>query len=149
MFSFGYFSQASFFFFSYLLLFLFLLYLDKMCSSTKFNFEKLANLRRSHVHVYIYAQLLIHVWLFATPWTLACQAPLSMGFPRQKYWSELPFPPPGDLLNPGFKPTFFLSPALADRFFTTELPGNPRRRQPPVNEVSQHKCSMTCWIPWH
>ena len=41
---------------------------------------------------------------FATPWTIAHQAPLSMGFPRQEYWSELPFPPPGDLPHPGIKP---------------------------------------------
>ena len=41
-----------------------------------------------------------HAWLFATPWTLAHQASLSMGFPRQEYWNGLPFPPPGDLPNP-------------------------------------------------
>ena len=39
----------------------------------------------------------VHVWLFATPWTIADQTPLSLGFSRQEYWSELPFPPPGDL----------------------------------------------------
>ena len=55
------------------------------------------------------ACVLSHVWLFATPWTVACQTPLSMGFSRQEYWSRLPFPPPGDLPNPGIKPT---SPAL-------------------------------------
>ena len=44
-----------------------------------------------------------HVQLFATPWTVAHQAPLSMGFSRQEYWSELPFPSPGDLSNPGIK----------------------------------------------
>ena len=44
----------------------------------------------------------------ATPWTVACQAPLSMGFPRQEYWRGLPFPPPGDLPNPGIEP---MSPA--------------------------------------
>ena len=44
------------------------------------------------------------VWLFATPWTVACQAPLSMEFSRQKYWSALPFPSPGDLPNPGIEP---------------------------------------------
>ena len=49
------------------------------------------------------------VWLFATPRTVAHQAPLSMGFPRQEYWSGLPFPPPGDLAGPGIKP---VSPAL-------------------------------------
>ena len=57
---------------------------------------------------------------FATLWTAARQAPLSMGFPRQEYWSELPFPSPGDLPKPCFKPMF---PALAGGFFTTELPG--------------------------
>ena len=55
-----------------------------------------------------------------TPWTVACQAPLSMGFSRQESWSGLPFPPPVDLPNPGPKPR---SPALAGRFFTTEPPG--------------------------
>ena len=46
---------------------------------------------------------------FATPWTVVCQAPLSMGFPRQEYWSRLPFPSPGDLPNPEIK---HMSPAL-------------------------------------
>ena len=48
--------------------------------------------------------LLSRVRLCATPWTVACQAPPSMGFPRQEYWSGLPFPSPGDLPNPGLKP---------------------------------------------
>ena len=56
------------------------------------------------------------VRLFATPWTVAHQAPLSIGFSRQEYWSGLPFPSPGALPNPGIKPR---SPALAGRFFTT------------------------------
>ena len=46
-----------------------------------------------------------------------------MGFPRQAYWSELPFPSPGDLPDPGTKPRSPVSPALAGRFFTTEPPG--------------------------
>ena len=54
--------------------------------------------------------------------TVAHQAPLSMAFPRQEHWSELPFPPPGDLPKRGIKPT---SPALAEGFFTTEPPGKP------------------------
>ena len=49
-------------------------------------------------------QSLSCVWLFATPWTVAYQAPLSMKFSRQEYWSGLPFPPLGDLLNPGIEP---------------------------------------------
>ena len=55
-----------------------------------------------------------------TPWTAAFQAPLSMGFSRQEYWSGLSFSPPGDLPNPGIEPA---SPALAGGFFTTEPPG--------------------------
>ena len=56
---------------------------------------------------------------FATPWTAAHQARLSMGFSRQEYWSGLPCPPPGDLPNPGIEPTSPVSPALAGGFFTT------------------------------
>ena len=59
---------------------------------------------------------------FVTPWTVTCQAPLSMGYPRQEYWSGLPFPSPGDLLDLRIESA---SPALADRFFTTEPPGKP------------------------
>ena len=59
---------------------------------------------------------------FETPWTVAHQVPLSMGFRRQEYWSKLPFPSPGDLPGPGIEP---LSPALTGGFFTTEPPGKP------------------------
>ena len=65
----------------------------------------------------------------ATPWTIACQAPLSMGFSRQEYWNGFPFPSPGDLPNPGIEAVSLTSPALtlAGRFFTTsatwEAPG--------------------------
>ena len=60
-----------------------------------------------------------HVWLYATLWIVACQAPLSMGFSRQQYCSRLPFPSPGDLLNPWSKLASLISPALASGFFTT------------------------------
>ena len=59
------------------------------------------------------------VRLFVTPWIIAHEAPLSMGFCRQEYWSELPCSPPGDLLDPGIEPTSLKSPPLAGRFFTT------------------------------
>ena len=62
---------------------------------------------------------LSHVWLFVTLWTVAHQAPLSIGFSRQKYWSRLPCTPPGDLPDPGIEPESLVYPALADRFFTT------------------------------
>ena len=61
-----------------------------------------------------------------TTWTVARQAPLSMGFFRQEYLSGLSVPPPGGLADPGIEPTSPASPALAGRFFTTELPGKAR-----------------------
>ena len=63
---------------------------------------------------------LSRVWLFATPWTVAYQAPLSMGFSRQEYWSGLPFPSPGDLPDPGIK---LGSPAFQIDALTSEPPG--------------------------
>ena len=59
------------------------------------------------------------VLLLVTPWTVACQAPLSMGFSRHESWSGLPFPSPGDLPDPGIELASLPSPALADGFFTT------------------------------
>ena len=59
------------------------------------------------------------VWLFETLWTVACQAPLSIKFSRQEYWSGLLCPYPGDLPDPGIKPVSPAFPALAGRFFTT------------------------------
>ena len=58
------------------------------------------------------------VWLFETLWTVACQAPLSVGFSRQEYKSGLLCPPPGDLPNPGIEPSSLMPPVLAGRFFT-------------------------------
>ena len=60
------------------------------------------------------------------PWTIAHQAPLSMGFPRQEPWSGWPFLYPGDLPNSGIKPKSPVSPELAGGFFTTEPPGKPQ-----------------------
>ena len=78
-----------------------------------------------------YAQWLSHVRFFATPRTIARQAPLPMGFPRREYWSGLPFPP-GDLPNPGIEPR---SPALQADF----LPSEPPRK--PVKSVKCFKIS--------
>ena len=68
-------------------------------------------------------KLLSRVRLFVTPWTVAYQAPLSMGFSRQEYWSGLPFPSPGDLPDPGIEPG---SPALKADASTSEPPGKPK-----------------------
>ena len=64
---------------------------------------------------------LSHVQLFATPWTVAYQAPQSMEFSRQEYWSGLPFPSPGNLPNPGIEPR---SPALQADALPSEPPGS-------------------------
>ena len=67
------------------------------------------------------------VWLFVTPWTVAHHAPLSMEISWQEYWSGLPFPPRGDLPDPGIKSTSLVPPALAGRFFTLRFLGSPQR----------------------
>ena len=70
----------------------------------------------------IWVKLLSCVWLFATPWTVACQSPPSMGFSRQEYWNGLPFPSPGYLSDPGIKSR---SPALQADSLPSEPPANP------------------------
>ena len=70
------------------------------------------------------AKSLSRVRLFATPWTVAYQAPPSMGFSRQESWSRLPFPSPGDLPDPGIEPQ---SPAFQADALTSEPPGKPQR----------------------
>ena len=65
---------------------------------------------------------LSHVQLFETPWTVACQASLSMAFSRQEYWSELPLPFPGDLPNPGIQPG---SPVWQEDSLPVEPSGKP------------------------
>ena len=67
------------------------------------------------------------VQFLANLWTVAHQAPLSMGFLRREYWRWLPFPPPGDLPDPGMELTSPASPALAGKFFTTEPSGKPKQ----------------------
>ena len=93
------------------------------------------------MHACMHARSLQCVPLFVTPWTVAHQVPLSMGFSRQEYWSGLPCPPPGDLPNPGIKPVSLMSPMLTGSIFTTsttwEIPSmtywtvlkSPRRKE--------------------
>ena len=70
-----------------------------------------------------------HIQLFVTLWTIVRQAPLSMGFSRQEYWSELPFPPPGDLPDPGTEPTFFMSAYVGRWVITSATWKAPRIQQ--------------------
>ena len=74
-------------------------------------------------------QSLSCVQLFVTPWTVIHQAPLSMEFCRQEYWSGLPFPSPGDLPDPRIKPR---SPTLQADSLPTEPPGKPVLHNPPL-----------------
>ena len=67
--------------------------------------------------------MLSHFQLFVMTWAVACQAPLSIGFPRQEYWRELPFLIPRDFPDPGIKPVSSVSPERAGGFFTAEPPG--------------------------
>ena len=74
----------------------------------------------------MHAQSCSRVCLFATPWTVAHRALLSMEFSRQEYWSGLPFPPPGDLPDPGIEPISLEFQVVFFFFFTTEPTGKPR-----------------------
>ena len=78
------------------------------------------------INIYLCVCVLSCVHLFLTPWTVALQAPLSMEFSRQEYWSGLPFLIPEDPPDSGSEPTSLASPALAGGLFTTAPPGEPR-----------------------
>ena len=97
---------------------------------------------------------LSHVRLFATLWTIAHQAPPSMEFPRQEYWSGLPFPSLGDLPDPGIKPR---SPALKADTLPSEPPGKPHGCESWTIKKTEHQridaFELWCWrrllrIPW-
>ena len=89
------------------------MFLTKIFKLTLFQLSVFIN------HICVCVQSLSHVWLFAAPWTVTHQAPLSIRFSRQEYWNGLPFPTPGDIPDPGIKPASFASPALVGGFFTT------------------------------
>ena len=78
-----------------------------------------------------------------TPWTVAHQAPLSMGFSRQEDWSGLPFPPRGDLPDSGMEPVSPASSALPGRFFITESPGMPLRNHDTRIKVAESRTRTT------
>ena len=104
----------------------------RVCSVT---YTCMRSVTYMHVLGYIYMCALSYTYMCvlvcsvvsdsATPWTVAHQASPSVEFSRQEFWSRLPFPPPGDLPDPGIKPVTLSSPALASRFFTTTPPGKP------------------------
>ena len=112
----------------YTRIFCFLLQMLTSCLDIIFIFYKLIKglrwlaIKDSQMYINIKVKVLRHVQLFGTPWTVACQAPLSMGFSRQEYWSGSPIPSPGGLPNPGIKPG---SPALQADSLPSEPLGKP------------------------
>ena len=88
------------------------LQLEYFSDQYKFTYHNVSSLQRVISHF-------SHVWLFVSLRTVACQAPLFIGFPRQEYWSGLPCPLPGNLPDPGIKPSSLMPPALAGKFFMT------------------------------
>ena len=89
------------------------------------SFQRINKSAFCSLRVYVCAQSLSRVRLLETPWTVARQAPLSMGIPRQEYWSGLPFPSPGGLPNPGIKLVSPVSPSLQADSLPTEPSGKP------------------------
>ena len=88
------------------------------------------------------------VRLCATPWTVAHQALVSMGFSRQEHWSRLPCPPAGDVPDPGMEPASLMSLALTDRFFTTSAPWeDPLNAYCVLSKRSQSEKTPYCMIP--
>ena len=96
----------------------------------------------TRLHIVCVLSHFSHVQLLATPWTVAYQASLSMGFSRQEYWSGLPFPPPGDLPNPRIKPASLSSPTLAGRFFTTSTTWESENRSVMSYSVTSMGCTV-------
>ena len=93
------------------------------------------------------------IWLFATPWTVAHQAALSMGFSRQEYWSGSSFPSPGYPPDPGIEPRSLMSPALAGRLFTTGACWEERLTVshsvvPELNYSRLRLCFVQSWLLW-
>ena len=89
---------------------------------------------------------LSHIQVFATSWTVALQAPLSMGFCRQEYWSGLPCLPPGDLPDPGVKSH---SPALQADSLPSEPPGKPFKQVPGIAKWSPFTANTAWWATVH
>ena len=115
-----------------------LCYCNNLFSSLKFSLIVFIQyeLDQHYLLTSLHACVLGCIWLFATPWTVDCQIPLSMVFPRQEYWSGLPFPSPGNLPDPrdwtcisciagGFFTTEQCISCIAGGFFTTKPPGMP------------------------
>ena len=109
------------------------------------NYCKLVFLNNSALHYGVPSRF-SHIQLFATLWTVARQAPLSMRFSRQGYWSGLLCPPPGDLPDPGTESSSPVSPALAGRFFTTSATGKPALHYT-LNKIVKKQKALSRLLP--
>ena len=125
------------------------------CSHHPYKWAKVYEYNEAVSTVKVKVKSLSCVRLFATPWTVTYQAPQSMGFSRQEYWSGLPFPSPGDLPNPGIEPG---SLALQTDALPSEPQNLPARQETwvwslgwedPLKEGMATHCSVLAWrIPW-
>ena len=102
----------------------------------------------AHIKMLVLSQF-SRVQLFATLWTIAHQAPLSMGFSRQEYWSELPCTSAGDLPDPGIKRVSLMSPALAGVFFTTSTTLGACPNQDPGKILARYLFICLFFFNWH
>ena len=125
-----------------------------LCLRTSFTWKKniyMFNPRLfgTFCYIHLYTWVLSLVQLFVTPWTTARQSPLSMGFPRQEYWSGLPWPPPGTLPDPEIKLVFPAPSALAGRFFATEPPRKSIIHPWPIltDKIRNLKCLSLVYAP--
>ena len=127
------------------------------CRGYKFKVWTLVGEPRSHMHGCVLS-CFSHVWLFATPWTVAYQAFLSMGFSRQGYWSGLPCPPQEDLSDPRVQPLFPVSPVSQADSLQLSHQGSPRCHTPHGKKiipqlvcagVDQQPRSRVCSKPLH
>ena len=100
-------------------------------------------------HPWMHVQLLSCVRLFATLWTAARQAPLSMGFFKQEHWRGLPFPPTGGLPDSGSESSVFCASSIASGFFTVEPSGKPISHVYYVQEKKKKKAANACWLKHH
>ena len=114
---------------------------DTFIKNQTTSWYKTKNIGRRNICVHVLSHF-SPVQIFATQWTIANQAPLSLGFSRQEYWSKLSCPPPEDLSDPEIEPAFLMSPALSGRFFTTRATWE----APRILVFIPISLTKTCWI---
>ena len=118
-----------------------------VCSERNYSTRKHLKITSGKLQVCMLS-LFSHVQMLATLWTVAHQAPLSMGFSRQEYWNRLSRRPPGDLPDPGIEPTSFTPPASAAGFFTTSATCGPLTILPQQVDPMTSKRFWNCFLKY-